>query len=188
MEQMKQQMMHVLDIQLPDDTEYMHVTDLSTEVDMWRRHHWQNGYLSRPQEQGVHVTLSGTPVDKDLVHLASKCKKNRTDYCQDVVISKDVGRIHRLEPVFIFTADRDKYFDISRRRNEDIKAVILGDIEVIRDMGAEDVADALSLTYNRDIKDSRKSLLLTFLRDVAEVLQNLTDVFDTNGTSGGPLQ
>ncbi|XP_071109929.1 uncharacterized protein [Haliotis cracherodii] len=181
MEQMKQQIMHALNIQLPDDTEYMHVTDLSTDVDMWRRHLRQNGYRSRPQEQG-------TPEDKDLVHFASKCKKKQTDYCQDVVTSQYVSRIHRLEPVFLFTTDSDTYFDISRRRNEDIKAIILADIEVIRDMGAGDVADALSLTYHRDIKDSRKNLLLTFLRDVTEVLQNLTDVFDTDASLHGQPQ
>ena len=77
-------------------------------------------------------------------------------YLEDISNGHQPGKGDKLTPLFTNKSDREKFKSINNKTKYEIKSIIFGEIEQIRAIGADDIAESLIQTWNRQIKTQKK--------------------------------
>lgn len=89
----------------------------------------------------------------------------------DISQGHEPGKGGKLTPIFITKAEKEKFHSIDSKTKKQIKDVIIREIEQLRSLGADDVADHLLDMWKRQIeKQTREAYLMFYKTEVCVAL------------------
>ncbi|CAG2235922.1 unnamed protein product [Mytilus edulis] len=155
LDELQDHMYNILNLQ-PADEDYVYSYDLSEEIFNFRKIIRNSSYF----DQKELTTLQGKLLDRELINFTNKSRDHRNDFLSQVV-ENNLATKKKYEPVFITPADRNEYFDISKRTKPDIVKAVELELEGLDD-------EKLTKRWMK-IKGKNKIDLLTFLKEIEDI-------------------
>ena len=163
---------------VPDPSKHTTVIekqDLTKETTSFRVLLRSKDYLSHPEKESTHTSLSGLPLNEDLKSFCPSSRKIRDNFI-DFLVKEELNSelkppkqaFFRHRGIPVTEKEKQDSESIHNKTKDEIKELISGSLNKVSDV---ELKEALQNTYETDISKASKSDLLEFYSQIVACIE-----------------